>query len=420
MPALAVHGGAPVHAGGWPDWPQYDGATVAAVGAALASGRWTVSGGWTGEAPYEQVFAERFAAFCGVRHGVSTDHGSSALVVALGALGVGVGDEVVVPVLTWVASASAVLRVGAVPVFVDVDPDTGCLDAAALTGALSERTRAVVVVHLHSRMADMDAVLAVTGPLGIPVVEDCAQAHGARWGEAMAGSLGVVGAFSLQQGKVLTCGEGGVAVTDDRRLYDRMQQLRADSRRYRADPPPVGHPYLAEAGEVMGANYCLGELPAALALDQLDRLEGQLRRRADAAAHLDSALADVPGLAPLARPARLIRPSVFEYAVRRDPTAFAAAPTDVVCAAVEAELGVRVFRTDAPLHANVLYRPQTNPRWRHLGERLALPAGTRFPHAERLFDTLVLLPHRVLLADPPDLGHVVAAFAKVAAHAGEL
>ncbi|WP_292976620.1 DegT/DnrJ/EryC1/StrS family aminotransferase [Mycobacterium sp.] len=420
MAELALHGGSPVWSGAWPEWPQQDQATIERVTAALTSGRWTLTGGWTGVEPYERRFANRFAEFLGVPYCVSTDHGSSSLAIALEAVGVGAGDEVVVPVFTWVATASAVLNVNAVPVFADVDPDTGCVSPAAIAAAITKRTKALIVVHLHSRMADMDAVGALAQRHGVAVVEDCAQAHGARWKGRAAGSLGTVGAFSMQQGKVLTCGEGGAVSTSDARLYDRLQQLRADSRRYPQANPAVGYPYLAEACEVMGTNHCLPELSAALLLDQLERLPAQLQQRAHASDLLDAELARLPGLRPLARPAQLDLPSVFAYGVRRDSEAFADAPTEQVCAAVAAELGVRVHRADRPLHHNPLYCPETKPRYRWLRDRLRPPPGTRFPHSEQLYDTLMLLPHRVLLSTAAGLEAVVAAFDKVARHAESL
>ncbi|MBI2755868.1 MAG: DegT/DnrJ/EryC1/StrS family aminotransferase [Chloroflexi bacterium] len=420
MEVLALTGGVPVHASGWPTWPRFDAATVAAVTEALTSGRWTVTGAWNGRETYERTFARRFAEFVGVPYAVSTDHGSSSLILALEALGIGAGDEVIVPVLTWVATATAVLNVNAIPVFVDVDPDTGCLRAEDLEAAITDRTKAVIVVHLHCRMADMDAIMAVAKARGLRVVEDCAQAHGARWRGTMAGAFGDIGAFSMQQGKVLTAGEGGAVVTHDAGLYERLQQLRADGCRYPDVAPAPGEPYLVDAGDIMGTNGCLGELQAALLLDQLDRLEPWLETRAASAAFLDGELARIPGVRPLARSPHLQRPSIFEYAVRRIPDAFGAKSTAVVRAALQAELGVRVHEPDRPLHQNVLYCPETKERYRWIAAQARPAAGTRFPAAEELYANLILLPHRVLLADRAALHHVVEAFAKVAAHSEEL
>lgn len=414
MTSLAVTGGSPVSRLPWPAWPAYDDATIEAVSAAVRSGRWTVTGGWTGQEPYERLFAARFADFVGVPYCVSTDHGASALILALEALNVGPGDEVVVPVLTWVATATAVLAVNAVPVFADVDETTGCLSAATVEPVLTERTRAVIPVHLHCRMADMDELGRLARRHEFALVEDCAQAHGARWSGRVAGSLGDVGAFSMQQGKVLTCGEGGAVTTRSASTYDRLQQLRADSRRYRDSPPELGHPLLTDVGGVMGSNMLLGELAAALLLDQLDRLEPQLERRAANAELLDERLALVEGLEPLRRDARLERPSVFEYAVRRTAGSFGGSSTDEVCRAVGAELGLRVMRTDQPLHQSVLYCPETKARFTPVAGRARPPEGSRFPSAEALYDDLVLLPHRALLADSARMDEVVTAFVKVA------
>lgn len=420
MGNIALRGAVPVFQGSWPAWPQADQATIDAVTAALLAGRWTVSGGWTGSETLERRFAQRFADFVGVPHAVTTDHGSSSLLIALEALGVGEGDEVVIPVLTWVATATAVLNSNAIPVFADVDENTGCLTPEAFAAAITGNTRAVIAVHLNCRMADMDAVLAVARARGIAVVEDCAQAHGARWRGSHAGTFGDVGAFSMQQGKVLTSGEGGAVVTRDASLYDRLQQLRADGRRYRTDRPSIGDPYLVESGELMGNNCCLSELQAALLLDQLDRLEPQIEKRAEAAAMLDAELGRVPGLQPLLRSPHLERPSVFRYGVRRDPQAFAGKPTSLICAALRAELGVRVHQTDRPLHQNALYCPETKPRYRRLADRARPRPDVRFVAAERLYDNLILIPHNVLLAGRADLTRVVEAFATIAAHADEL
>lgn len=142
----------------------------------------------------------------------------------------GAGDEVIVPGLTWVANASAVVRANAVPVLVDIDPETLCLSVEATRRALSSRTRAVCVVHLYSSMADMDGYRALAAEAGVPLVEDCAQAHGAAWRDARAGTLGTVGVFSMQQTKVLTAGEGGAVITASAELARRLEQLHADGR----------------------------------------------------------------------------------------------------------------------------------------------------------------------------------------------
>lgn len=176
VPVLAVQGGSPVCSAAWPSWPQCGEHTLARVANALTSGRWAVSGPSTGRPSIDAELADRFAAFVGVPHCVPVDHGSSALVASLTALGVGPGDEVVVPGLTWVACASAVLRTGAVPVLADIESATLCLDPAAVEAALTPRTVAVLAVHLYSAMADMDRLRAITQRAGLALIEDAAQA----------------------------------------------------------------------------------------------------------------------------------------------------------------------------------------------------------------------------------------------------
>jgi L-glutamine:2-deoxy-scyllo-inosose/3-amino-2,3-dideoxy-scyllo-inosose aminotransferase len=181
-----------------------------------------------------------FAEYTHTRYCVPVDHGSSGLVVALESLGLEFGDRVLVPALTWVASATAALRAGLVPVLVDVDSDTGCVGPNDLD--LGVGARAVVVVHWSCAMADVPAIASVAEPRQMAVIEDCAQAHGAAWMDRPAGSQGCLGCFSMQQGKVLTAGEGGAVVTNDDRLAGVLEELRADSRATVRTRPGRGSP----------------------------------------------------------------------------------------------------------------------------------------------------------------------------------
>jgi L-glutamine:2-deoxy-scyllo-inosose/3-amino-2,3-dideoxy-scyllo-inosose aminotransferase len=409
---LAIDGGRPVWSGGWPAWPETKPGLEAAVLAALRSGRWTVSGPWTGQVSLERLFAERFAEFCRVRHAVATDHGSESLELALEALDVGPGDEVVVPVLTWVATATAVLNVGATPVFVDAEPRTGCLDlqeAAALAG---DATAAAIPVHLHCAMVDVPE-LRRRLPAGTPVIEDCAQAHGAAWNGTVAGSLGTLGAFSFQQGKVLTSGEGGAVCTNDDHLYDRLLQLRTDGRRY-VTTPELGRMDLVDGG-LMGRNCCLSELQAAMLLDGLEHLSAQNRRREVAFRRLSQEF-DRAGFRVLEPPAQMTSLSIYEVPVLWPEAALESWAIDELARAVSAEIGFSVYRPDPPLHRSPLYRPWTKRRYH--GQpgglaRLDKPIRRPFPVADRLYDRLTNFHHRILLAPLGEMDAVVAAFDKV-------
>ena len=413
MEQLALHGGTPVWCEGWPAWPE-PGAAAEVLAAVARSDRWAVSGNWTGRPTLDTRLGEAFAAFTGARYCVPVDHGSSALLAGLHALGVAQGDEVIVPGLTWVACASVVARAGAVPVLADIEPRTLCMDPAAVEAAITPATRAIIVVHLYSAMADMDELEAVAARHGLPIVEDAAQAYGATWRGAGAGSLGTVGAFSAQQGKVLTSGEGGLFVTSDPGLRDRAEMLRGDGRRYPRDAPPVGTPGLAEFADVQGWNMHLSEFQAAVLLEGLQRLPEQNSRRAAAAALLDKSLAD-DDLEPIdAHPANDTR-SYYHYAIRLRG-ALAGHPLDAVCEALSAELGYWIHPPYPPLNAHPLFDP------RRLPSGAGQPDPRRFdlPAASREVRRTVLLHHPMLLGHENQLTAIVEAFDKVRRLAAQL
>lgn len=422
MTTLALRGGAPVRDRPWPDWPFSDAGTEQAVVDCLRSGRWAVSWRSDGTSSLERRFADAWARYNDVPYGVSVDHGSSALILALEALDIGPGDEVVVPTTTWVAPATAVLRVGALPVLADVDGATGCLTPQTLRAALSDRTRAVIVVHLNCTVADIDGLLAVAAAAGVEVIEDCAQAHGAEWRGRPVGGFGAVGAFSFQNGKVLTAGEGGAAVTSDQNRYVRMQQLRADSRRYPDEPVVAGDEELVKEGTAMGANYCMPELSAAVLLDRLPHLNEEHDLRERTAKELEAALDDLGTFSPIPLPAAATKRSIFRYGIRFEPGTFGGAPIGQVAEALTAELGLAVFAPDAPLHRSLLFRPETKRRfaavWTESGRRRSMDRD--FAGAERFGESTLLFHHAALLGGPGDAADIAAALEKVRGSAGQL
>lgn len=420
---LALHGGASVRGGRtWPRWPQYDNRTAAELLAALHSSRWSVT--WyspRGGKSRERLFGEAFARYNDAAYGVSVDHGSSALVIALEALGIGPGDEVIVPAMTWVAPATAVLRVGAVPVLADVDPDTGCLTGDELRAVASPRTRAVIVVHLACTAAELDDIVAVTSEDGLALIEDCSQAHGTRWAGRAVGTFGAIGVFSLGAAKSLAAGEAGAAITDRHDLYERMLMLRADSRAYTQGAPGVGEFELVEQATVMGANYCMSELTAGLLLDQLPRLDDQHALREARAKDLEAGLPDIPGLAPIPIPAAVDRRAIYEYGIRLQPGAFGLATVDQVASALTAELGTKIYPPRDPLHRSALLRPQTKPRFaRRWAEAVERATGRDFTGADHYRDHTLLMHHSVLLGERADIDDILTALDKVRTHAATL
>jgi dTDP-4-amino-4,6-dideoxygalactose transaminase len=418
-PRLAVESGTPVRTRPWPAWPRADAGTEAIIREVLHSGRWAISGQHNGSELYERRFARAFAEFNGVPFCVPVANGSAALIVALRAVGVGYGDEVVVPGLTWVSCAASVLALGAVPVFVDVEPETLALSAEATRAAVTPRTAAILVVHPYCTLADLDAFVALSAELDVPLIEDCSQAHGAAWRGRRVGGYGAVGIFSMQESKTLTCGEGGAAVTNDERIYDLMAQLRADGRRYRRSALEVGRPELEEVGDVQGTNFCLSELQAAILLDRLQHLPAEMERREANAAYLGARLAELGGIAPLERPSAATAVGYWRFTARLDFEHFGGWGIDRVSSALTAELGIHVKPVDPPIVDSKLYTPLRSPLGKapvELRRRLEQPTWD-VPVARAAHASCIRIPHRMLLAERTDMDDVVAAFAKVQAAA---
>lgn len=401
----------------WPKWPSFDSKTEHLLLEALRSRRWTVSGAYTGSPSFEQQFAQSFAQYIGVPHCIPTCHGSSALAIALEALDIGYGDEVIVPGLTWVACASAVSALGAVPVLVDVDPYTLCLSPQAAEAAITERTKAIMAVHLFGSCADVEALTAISKRNAVPLIEDCSQAHGGMWDGQKLGSFGTISAFSLQQTKLLTSGEGGVALTRDPALADKLQQLRADGRRYVAQPR-IGHLDLEEVGAVQGRNYCLSEFHAALALDGLERLDDQNQRRRAFVEQLRVDLETLDGVGIQGQPDKLSHPVYYHLCLRFDPTKFKNFDIDVMARSLAEKLSLpAIDPVDTPLNRNLLFNPLHSSRTPPDLKPKMTPGAYPLPHAEQARQTCLTIPHNALLAD---LKHTTTIINAIKASATEM
>lgn len=249
-----------------------------------------VRSGWISSlGPFIEEFEREFAGFCGIRYGVALASGTAALHLALAAVGVREGDEVLLPSLTFVATANAVRYCGATPVFVDSDPDTWGLDPTLLEARISRRTRAILPVHLYGHPCDMDPILELARRYGLAVVEDAAEAHGAEYRGRRAGALGTVGCFSFYGNKIITTGEGGMCVTDDPALAERIRHLRDHGM------DPKRHYW----HDVIGYNYRMTNLQAALGVAQVKKLQGFVERKRQLARGY------AERLAPLARTGRI-------------------------------------------------------------------------------------------------------------------
>ncbi len=304
-----------------------------------------VRGGWISSVgPAVEQFERGFASWCGAAHGVGTSNGTAALHLALTALGVGPGDEVVIPDFAMVSVLFAVLYCGAKPVLADVEPDTGNLDPAEVARAVSPRTKAVVAVHTYGHPCDVDAIRAALGGRGAAVVEDAAEAHGAEWRGRRTGALGEIATFSFYANKILTTGEGGMVVTGDARLAERC-------RYYRNLCFPLDRPrdYLHEE---IGFNYRLTNLQAALGLAQLERADQLVEARRRNARGYRERLRDIAGLTlPVERDGA--RNVYWMFGIQVDPESFGRSRDDV--AAALAARGVETRPFFQPMHVQPPY-----------------------------------------------------------------
>ncbi|MBA2602358.1 MAG: DegT/DnrJ/EryC1/StrS family aminotransferase, partial [Acidobacteria bacterium] len=258
---LALLGGRAVRTRPFTRWPVFGGLEEERLIRTLRSGNW---GRLQGSEVSE--FEGRFASMHGCRHGIAVANGTVSLRIGLMAAGIRAGDEVVVPGYTFISTASAVVEANAVPVFADIDPHTFNIDPGEIERAITPRTKAIIPVHFAGQPADMDAILAIARRHGLIVIEDAAHAHGARYRDRPAGSLGDMASFSFQSSKNLTAGEGGIITTNDDRLADACRSISNCGR------VPGGLWY---EHHVVSGNYRLGEFQGAVLNCGLDRLEAQ-------------------------------------------------------------------------------------------------------------------------------------------------
>ena len=239
----------------------------------LEAVRSVLESGWLTQGPWVRRFEEGFAARHGVKHAFAVTSCTTALHLALVALGIGPGDEVIVPAFTWVSTANVIVHCGATPVFVDIDPESYNLDCAAISRVVTARTKAVMAVHLFGLTADMDAIRAAL-PERVAIIEDAACAAGADYHGRPAGSLGTMGCFSLHPRKSITCGEGGVVTTDDDRLAALVDTYRNHGASVSEEVRHRGpKPYELPEFKVFGFNYRLTDVQAAIATVQLAKLD---------------------------------------------------------------------------------------------------------------------------------------------------
>jgi dTDP-4-amino-4,6-dideoxygalactose transaminase len=403
---LAIDGGTPaVPPGAVAPWPRIGPADREAVMRVLDRGVL-----WGVDAPETTALQREWSHYVRARHCLATNSGTAALHMAVAAVGVQPGDEVITPAYSWTSSATCILHHNAVPVFADIDPATYNVDPAAIEAKITERTRAIVVVHLYGLAADLDAILAIADRYGLPVIEDCCQSHGAEYKGRKVGSFGAAAAFSLNGQKLLSAGEGGLFVTKDREVWERAAAVQQFGEIRMPDAPR--NPDAAG----MGWMYRMPELTAAVARAQLGRLPDIIDATRANASALTGLLADVPGVTPPAEPPER-RHVYYRYTIRLDGSAAEAAS---IRRALIAE-GVPLARSDLVLpgmtlfqrrngygkgcpwtcgHAGPVHSYETDayPCAQAARDRTVAPLGLTPPNDERLMERYATAFRKVMTA----------------------
>ena len=412
MSKLALLGGEPTRKKPYPQWPVHDERDIEAVTRVIKSGNW---GGYPYPGPETRKFLQAFVELQGGGYPVAMINGTVTMEVALRASDIGWGDEVIVPAVTFQATAAAPMAAGAVPVIVDIDPETYTLDPQAVRAAITDKTRAMIPVHLGAQMADMDALMEIAEEYDLVVIEDCAHAHGAKWRGRGAGTIGHFGSFSLQSSKILTSGEGGVLLCRTPELAAKAAGIINCGRSH--DPETM-----KETGDnyVMGANYRMSELACALAAVGIERFPEQARQREAMIGYMEESLSEVTGVRLLKRDERHTTRSFYQFNFAIVPEVFGAEHQEVAWA-LHTE-GIPCDTGYEAMNNYTLFQPQLSklpvpsafPEYFNF-DQVKVPEATRACEHEAL-----TLGESVFRAGSEGVDDFVAALKKVQENATEL
>jgi dTDP-4-amino-4,6-dideoxygalactose transaminase len=409
---LAITGGAPLRKAPFPGWPTSTEAEADALNDVLTSTKW---GGQPFPGKHSLAFAKKFAELHSAKYAQCVNTGTVAIQASLKAIGIRPGDEVVVPAYTWEGTVGPVLLVNAVPVFVDIDPDTYCLDAKQIEKAITPKTKAILPVHLGMRFADMDEILKIAAKHKLKVIEDCAHAHGGMWNGKGAGSMGELGAFSFQSSKLITCGEGGAIITNHLEYFELVQSYINAGRASVTDQFKK---------RIIGFNYRLGEFQAAILGPQLDRLPAQSALREKNMKHFESRMQSTPAIGLLKPDPRITRLAPYGYVIKY----FAGKAKDIPRASFVAALQLEGVPCDGlfyePVYKSSLFPVDSGDfpalSW---GREKPLELRTMFscPEAEKAaYQEAVWFPHQNFLGRTEDTDAMADAIHKVLENLEEL
>lgn len=407
MSGLALLGGKKAKNKPFPVWPYYDNKEEQALKEVLESRIW-----WRTPGTKTLEFEQSFAKFHGARHGIAVTNGTAALEVTMAGLRIGPGDEVIVPNFTFVATASAVLFANALPVLVDVDPGTYCIDPDLVEEAITPRTKAVIAVHMGGHPADLDRLTKICRRHRLALIEDSAHAHATEWRGQRIGTFGVAGTFSFQASKLMTAGEGGMIISNNDKF-----EIQARSAHDCGRMP--GKWFYSHF--IYGSNYRLSEWQGAVLHAQLSRLDEQTKRRHENARTLDRLLGEIPGITPQKLDERCTRNGQYAYIFHVNKKQFAGMSTERFIEAMNAE-GIPNQASYPPLHQLEMFR---NGKYRScLSGKQATQKHVflkqKFPITQKAAWETVWIPQPALLGDEEDMHEISAALTKIQSNAKQL
>jgi len=415
MAKLAINGGEKaINRSLGKRWPIWDEQEEKALIDVLHSGRWW--GGGEGSKVWE--FENTFAEYHNAKYGVSTNSGTQALINALKGVNVEPGDEVLTPALTFFASATCILFIDAIPVFVDVDPKSFNIDPKAMEAAITDRTKAAIIVHNGGYPADMDTIMEVSRKHNLPIIEDCAHAHGSEWKGTRVGAIGQMGAFSLMAGKSVAGGEGGIVITNHEELRQNMYAWMDMGRWTEREDKSI------RLG--ITSNFRMPELTAAVLLTQMARFDEQIETRERNFTYLSEGMKEIDGIEPFDRDPRVTRWSIYYWNFRFNQAKFDGITRDKFLQAINAEgVPVGVGAHGAPVYRNPLFQSITGGNtWPIKYPTYDKPLDyTKVccPEAERIYQTAALcISHPVFLGEREDMNLILEAMRKVRANTDEL
>ena len=393
--SLAIDGGTPVRSTPFHPWPYHDDTERDGLLRAVDQGQWWRVGG-----SEVTSFENEFAAFHGAPAALAVSNGTHALELALELIGLKPGDEVIVPAFTFISTSNAVQRLGGVAVPVDVDAETFCIDPTLLEAARTPRTKAIIPVHMAGHIADMEAIDAWASAHGVVVIQDAAHAHGAVWNGKRVGEMGSIACFSFQNGKLMTCGEGGALLLPDQGMYDEAFLRHSCGR-------PIGDRDYQH--RTPSSNFRMPEFSAAVLRAQLARIDDHNARREENWKALSESLEEIDGIRQQGRDPRCGLHSHYMAMFTVDPDVYPGLSRSLMVDALIAE-GIPAFVNYPPVY-------RTQAFW--AGPTGDLPdvevLAEQCPNSEVLGRTGIWLHHKVLLGGEAETTDVATALTKVLA-----